>query len=224
VRGGGVPLIVPTYLRPLLVVLAQKAFNLWSRPISYFFFRSNKTDCIKGSDLRKKENIITLDEIIESAKTDDRALTLLKKCKQCWTRVPLTHEEKAAAGLVTSEALSFCMERITLHTADIRHNTVEWTTFVEAKYNQQLYDAEEGDLGKCKKDFPVSPHFTPGLFSMQCICKFPCIYRLLLMDSYESPRHVMDSVFMSYEKPPEVIIYDAVRFMWYDSILIPSLS
>jgi hypothetical protein len=194
------PGFVPAPLRPLLAVMAGKAFSLWSFPVFYYLRRLGGEDFsnITWHKAYDPRSTVTLDNVVDAALANrGSAREILKELMECETRVATDRAENAATGRYLATAISRRMVRLSRYAVDYVNDTHQ------VRMLQQLNGEDDdemaggavgpslGDLGTCTKAFPLGKKFTPGMYTGQCACARRCVSSLLMMDSHESPRHLL---------------------------------
>ena len=175
--------------RPLLNTLSS---IIYVNPLAYRFIDELLTFTTSvGPELR--ENIASMstlvNEHIEQARTyfETFDTQLTDDCKSYWKKYGSVH----IPPLEIQESSS-----------------VLGISFPGRRMYRPPFQCDQKETKECGKRYPQSKSHSPGLMTVQCVCKYPKLIGFILMDKAESTALALSSILMFFHIPPHTLFYD----------------
>jgi hypothetical protein len=195
---------LPPTVRPIIGHSAVKVCKLWAAPVMYVWVEEDSRLTI--AKLNQRSRYIALRDCITKAQEGDdtdAAKSFLRELMEGEDRIPITLDDDAASGYFSAvPALRFRLKRVDEYSMDsLLHNNAD-------KAATEAYEQPEGIFGNCKKSYPTSKIWTPGLFILTCTCSRKTVLAFCIMDCGESPRTFFSMIRNRFRVAPSLIFYD----------------
>jgi hypothetical protein len=137
-----------------------------------------------------------MDDLIRTAQQEEdspqqrAAKSILRQFLECESRIDIDLNEDARSGYFsTVPLLRRRLHRLAEYTMDSLQNNN-----ADKAARDEYFQPRQGNLGTCKKNYPVNKVWTPGMFILTCACKMKTVLAISFMDSGESPRTFFDMI------------------------------
>jgi hypothetical protein len=181
-------------VRPIFAHLASKSYALWTTELTFVFEAEGLTGTFNR--IIPAYLKLTLDSIATAAvdKPDSSPeYILLCEVIEGFQRCSTTPNEEANSAFFALPPQRMRLRR-----------KYEYSNDSGSGSNADA--ATHGNM--CRKEFPKSRYFTPGLFIVTCACSNKTVLICVFMDSGESPRILFNLILNRWEIAPRMIIYD----------------